>query len=129
VDKDSTPGKIKKMVKCAMGHANYQGSMTGETIFGIDLLDGEVALTEGGGKVSLWMVLFNYFKMEDKFSIFAELHQSEELGPVLAIIPACAEAERLVQMVNKQVAAFLFYFLVDASLPEKKCPGPHQGDM
>jgi hypothetical protein len=118
MDKDSTPGEIKKMVKCAMGHANYQGSMTGETIFGIDLLDGEVALTEGGGKVSLWMVLFNYFKMEDKFSVFAELHQLEELGPVLAIIPACTEAERLVQMMNKQVTAFLFYFLVDASLPE-----------
>jgi hypothetical protein len=59
MDKDSTPGKIKKMVKCGMGHANYQGSMTGETIFGIDLLNGEVALMEGGGKVSLWMVLFN----------------------------------------------------------------------
>ncbi len=102
-----------------MGHANYQGSMTGETIFGINLLNGEVALTEGRGKVSLWMVLFNYFKMEDKFSAFAELHQSEELGPVLAIIPACTEAERLVQMMNKQVAAFLFYFLEDASLPEK----------
>jgi hypothetical protein len=57
--------------------------------------------------------------MKDKFSVFAELHQSEELGPVLAIILACAEAERLVQMMNKQVAAFLFYFMVDASLPEK----------
>jgi hypothetical protein len=40
------------------------------------------------------------------------------MGPVLAIIPACAETERLVQMMNKQVAAFLYYFLVDASLPE-----------
>jgi hypothetical protein len=41
------------------------------------------------------------------------------MGPVLAIIPACEEAERLVQMMNKQVAAFLFYFLKDASVPEK----------
>jgi hypothetical protein len=46
------------MVKCAMGHANYQGSMTGETIFGIDMIDGEVAPTAGGGMVSLQMVLF-----------------------------------------------------------------------
>ena len=38
MDKDSTPGEIKWMVKCAMGHANYQGSMTRETIFGIDTL-------------------------------------------------------------------------------------------
>jgi hypothetical protein len=116
MDKDSTPGEIKRMVKCAMGHATYQGSITGETIFGINLIDGEVAPSAGGGKVSLWMVLFTYFKMKDKHSVFAELHQSEELGPVLAIIPACTEAERLVQMMNKQVAAFLFYFLKDASL-------------
>ncbi len=33
-------------------------------------------------------------------------------------IPACKEAERLVHMMN-QVAAFLYYFLRDASLPKK----------
>ena len=43
MDTKSTPGKVKKMVRCAMKHAGYQGSMTGETIFGIDLIDGEVA--------------------------------------------------------------------------------------
>jgi hypothetical protein len=100
-----------------MGHANYQGSMTGESISGIFLLDGDVQFNKG--KVSLRMVLFTYFKMADKFSVFAELHQTEEMGPVLAIIPACAEAERLVHMMNKHVAGFLFYFLIDASLPVK----------
>jgi hypothetical protein len=101
------------------GTRNYQGSMTRETIFGIDMIDGEVAPTAGGGKVSLRMVLFSYVKMEDKFSVFTELHQTEELGPVLAIIPAYTEAERLVQMMNKQVTAFLFYFLTtNAALPK-----------
>ncbi len=38
--KESTPGEIKRMVKYAMGHANYQGSMTSELIVGISLLDG-----------------------------------------------------------------------------------------
>ena len=118
MDNNSTPGEVKRMVKFAMGHANYQGSMTGETISGIDLLDGAVALTVGNGSVSLRQVLFTYFKMKDKYSVFAELHHTEEMGPVLAIIPACAEAERLVQMMNKQVAAFLYYFLLDASLPD-----------
>ena len=66
------------------------------------------------------MFLFNYVKMDDKFSVFAELHQTEELGPILTIIPACEEAKRLVQMMNKQVTAFLFYFLtVNAALPSK----------
>jgi hypothetical protein len=59
MDKDSTPGEIKRMVKCAMGHANHQGLMTRETIFGIDMIDSEVAPMAGGGKVSLWMVLFS----------------------------------------------------------------------
>jgi hypothetical protein len=119
MDNESTPREIKQMVKYAMGHANYQGSMSGETIVGIALLDRGVSPMIDGGVVSLQMVLFNYFKMEDKFSVLAELHQPKELGPVLAIIPTCKEAKRLVDMMNKQVAAFLFYFLKDAALPKK----------
>jgi hypothetical protein len=46
MDKDSTPGEIKWMVKCAMGHANYQGSMTRETIFGIDTLQMHAPMEE-----------------------------------------------------------------------------------
>jgi len=120
MDARSTPGETKNMVRCAMKHAGYQGSMTGETINGIDLIDGEVAPTPGGGKVSLRMVLFSYIKMQaDQFSLFAELHQIEEMGPTLAIIPACEEAERMVHMMNKQVAAFLFHYLTTiAALPK-----------
>jgi hypothetical protein len=65
------------------------------------------------------MVLFNYFKMEDKFSVFLELHQIKKLVPVLAIIPTCKGAEHLVQMMNKQVTAFSCYFLKDVALPKK----------
>jgi hypothetical protein len=121
MDTKSTPGEVKKMVRCAMKHAGYQGSMTGETIVGIDLIDGEVAPTPRGGKVSLRMVMFSYVKMQaDQFSLFAELHQVEEMGPTLAIIPACEEAERIVHMMNKQVAAFLYYYLTTiAALPKK----------
>jgi len=121
MDTKSTPGEIKKAVRTAMKHAGYQGSMTGETISGIDLIDGEVAPSLGGGKVSLRMVMFNYIKMQaDQFSLFAELHQVEEMGPILAIIPACEEAERMVHSMNKQVAAFLFYYLtMIAALPSK----------
>jgi hypothetical protein len=93
--------------------------MTGEMIVGIALLDGGVLPTANGDAVSLQLVLFNYFKMEDEFSIFAELHQTKELGPVLEIIPACQEAERFVQMTKKQVAAFLYYFFKDAAIPKK----------
>ncbi len=119
MDNNSTPGEIKRMVKFAMKHTNYQGSMTGKTITGIALLDGEVLPTAGGGAVSLRMVMLNYLKMKDKFSLFAKLHQTEELGPVLAIIPACSEAKTIVHMMINQVAAFLYYFLKDAALPVK----------
>ena len=68
MDTKSTPGETKNMVRCAMKHMGYQGLMTGETIFGIDLIDGEVAPTPGGGKVSLRMVMFSYIKMQaDQF--------------------------------------------------------------
>ena len=63
MDNNSTPGQIKRMVKFVMKHANYQGLMTGETIIGIALLDGEVSPMAGGGAVSLRMVLLNYLKM------------------------------------------------------------------
>jgi len=121
MDTKSTPREIKKMVRCAMKHAGYQGSMTGETIFGNDLINGEVAPTPGGGKVSLRMVMFNYVKMQaDQFLLFAELHQMEKMGPTLAIIPACEEVERTVHMMNKQVVAFLFYYLTTiAALPKR----------
>jgi hypothetical protein len=55
--------------------------------------------------------------MKVMFSLFAELYQTEELGPVLAIIPACTKVETMVHTMNKQVAAFLYYF--DAALPMK----------
>ena len=57
-DNDSTPGEIKRMVKFAMKHADYQGSMTGETITGIALPDGDVSPMAGGGAVSLRMVRY-----------------------------------------------------------------------
>ena len=57
-DNDSTLGEIKRMVKFVIKHANYQGSMTGETITGIALLDGEVSPTAGGGAVSLRIVRY-----------------------------------------------------------------------
>ncbi len=69
--------------------------------------------TINGGMVSLQMVLFNYF------TFFAKLHQTKKLGPVLTIILACEEAKHLVHMMNKQVAALLYYFLKDAALFER----------
>ena len=51
MDNDSTSGEIKKMVKFTIKHTNYQGSMTGEMITGIALLDGEVSPMAGGGVV------------------------------------------------------------------------------
>ncbi len=59
MDTKSTPGE---MVKYAMGHANYQGLMTGENIVKIALLDGGVEPTSNGGVVSLQMVLFNFLR-------------------------------------------------------------------
>ncbi len=120
MDKDSTPGEIKRMVKCAMGNANYQSLMTGKMIFGINLINGEVAPSAGRGKVSLQMVLFTYFKMEDKYSVFAELHQSKELGPVLAIIPPNDE---------QASCGLPILFSEGRITPPKKCHGPHQGNM
>jgi hypothetical protein len=94
MDTKSTPSKL---LKYEMGHAKYQGLMMGETIVEIALLlYGRVLPTANGDSVSLQMILFIYFKVEDKFTVFSELHQTEELRPVLAIIPSCMKAEHLI---------------------------------
>lgn len=102
-------GELKRLVKVSLKHANYQCSMTSEDIQGIVHLDASSAF-QNLGHISLRDILLRHFKMTDGYSLIAEIHQ-DALGPVSIVHPNTAEAETMVLMMNRQVAAYLFYYL------------------
>ena len=56
-------------------------------------------------------------KMTDGHTLFAELHQAGAMACVDVVIGKTSEAEEMVEMMNKNVAAYLSNFLEEATLP------------
>jgi len=126
VEKTSPQSDIKRLVKVAMRHTNYQCSMTLESIAGITDLDGAAPMydEEDGemilGVYSLRTVLLEYFKLESGHHLIAEIHQEigVPMAPVVVAIPATAEAETIVGMMNKHFPAYAYYTLRDNGLKD-----------
>jgi hypothetical protein len=84
VDKESMPSKIKRLIKVAQSHTNYQCSMILEDIIGITNLDATTGIfaKETGnflGMLSLRQVLLRYLQLSDSHQLITEVHQSEEI--------------------------------------------------
>jgi len=111
VNKESTPSEIKRLIKVAQSHTNYQCSMILEEIIGITNLDATAPIFDEEsnqflGNVSLRQVLLSYLRLRlsDGHQLIAEVHQSDEImGPVQAVIPNTPKAERMILMTNKNV--------------------------
>ena len=54
--------------------------------------------------------------MEDGHSLIAKAHQRGYMGSVNIVIPNTPEAETMVAMVNKQLPAYLAFYLEDQGL-------------
>ncbi len=65
------------------------------------------------------MVLLYYLKMQDGHSMIAEVHQEDLCKPTHIIIPQVEEAERMVSMMNKNLAAFLYHMLLEMDFTEE----------
>jgi hypothetical protein len=124
VDKDSTPSEIKRLIKVAQPHTNYQCSMLLEDIVGITNLDATAPIFEEVknkflGNLSLHQVLLCYLWLSDGHQLIVEVHQSDEImGPVQAVIPNTPEAERMILMMNKNVPSYIGNVLKDQGMPE-----------
>jgi hypothetical protein len=124
VDKEFAPSEIKRLIKVAQSHTNYQCSMILEDIIGITNLNATAGIfnKETGkflGKLSLRQVLLRYLRLSDGHQLIAEVHQSEEImGPVQAVIPNTPKAERMILMMNKNVPAYVGNVLKDQGMPE-----------
>jgi hypothetical protein len=109
VDKDSTPSEIKRLIKVAQSHTNYQCSMLLKDIVGITNLDATAPIFEEVsnkflGYLSLRQVLLCYLWLSDGHQLIVEVHQSDEImGPVQVVIPNTPEAKRMLLMMNKNV--------------------------
>jgi hypothetical protein len=124
VDKDSTSSEIKRLIKVAQLHTNYQCSMLLEDIIGITNLDATAPIFKEVsnkflGNLSLRQVLLCYLWLSDGHQLIAEVHQSDEImGPVQGVIPNTPEAKRMILMMNKNVPSYIGNVLKDQEMPE-----------
>jgi hypothetical protein len=124
VDKDSTPSEIKRLIKVAQSHTNYQCSMLLEDIVGITTLDATAPIfkevsNKFRGNLSLRQVLLRYLWLSDGHQLIVEIHQSDEImGPVQAVISNTPKAERMILMMNKNVPTYIGNILKDQGMPE-----------
>ncbi len=124
IDKNSTPSKIKQLIKVAQCHTNYQCSILLEDVQGITDLDIPIDIYQEGtnnclGRISLYQAMLKYIRLSDGHQLIAEVHQGSTLvGPVHIVIPNTPEAKRMVLMMNKNFPAYTGNVLKDQGLPE-----------
>jgi hypothetical protein len=122
-DNNSTAREAKQQVNVAQTHTNYQLSMSAEELIGVVNLDEKVnwfhPATHKRYSFSLQMVLLYYLKKQDGHSMIAEVHQEDLCKPTHIIIPQAEEAERMVGMMNKKIAAFLDHMLLEMDFTEE----------
>jgi hypothetical protein len=121
--KNTPSWQITNLKSFTKHHVNFHASMTAVGFEGIWDLDKEVAIynvinpLQIEGFVSLRTVMYSKLKLSDGHSLVAEMHQKQEMGDVEAVVPNMPEAETMVEMINKNVVAYLTHYLKDEGMP------------
>ena len=125
VDYNSPPGDIARLQKEAKHHTCFQVSMTCMQLWGLIDIEGPVLLSvprEGeasGGMLSMRQVLLKHFRTRDnKSPLMAEVHQRQHGAPVEVVIPNTREAEAMIGDMNRQLPAFIKYYLLGKGFKE-----------
>ena len=66
--------------------------------------------------ISFRHVLYKYVKMDDGHSLIAKAYQRGHMGSVDIVIPNTPESETMVAMMNKQLPAYLAFYLDDLGM-------------
>ena len=122
-DIKSMVSEAKRQVEIAQKHTNYEVSMTAEELVGVIDLDYAATVyhpTTGKevGSYSLRYALMNFVKMSEGHPAIAEAHQSSISKPAHLVVPNTPEAERMINMMNKNLPAYLYHTLIEHGLPE-----------
>jgi hypothetical protein len=64
------------------------------------------------GKMTMRRVLYTRCVMSDGHRLFKEVHQAAPMGAVDVVVPNCAESERMLMMINRNIAAYMTHYLV-----------------
>ena len=59
------------------------------------------------GSMSIFHVLYHHMKLDEGYSLIAEVHQESELDSVDIFVPDIHEAEAMAVMMNKQILDYL----------------------
>ena len=81
-----------------------------ETVYSV--LDPTKALAT----MNLRYVLYKYVKIDDVHSLISKAHQRGHMGSVDIVIPKTPEAETMVAIMNKQLPAYLTFYLDDLGM-------------
>ena len=122
-DIKSMVSEAKRQEEIAQKHTNYEVSMTAEELVGVIDLDYAATVyhpTTGKevGSYSLRYALMNFVKMSEGRPAIAEVHQSSISKPTHLVVPNTPEAERMINMMNKKLPAYLYHTLIEHRLPE-----------
>ena len=66
--------------------------------------------------MNLCHVLYKYVKVDNGHSLISEAHQKGHMGSVDIVISNTPEAETMVAMMNKQLTAYLTFYLDDLGM-------------
>ena len=122
-DKDRTRswqiGNVKSYTK---RHVNYHSSMTSVGFPGVWDLDKDIPFYNVAhpeqieGYLSLRVVFYTQLKLEDGHSLIAEIHQEHAMADVEAVIPDTPAAETMALMMEKNIVAYLTYYLEEVGM-------------
>ena len=107
----------KRCVQYASKHILYQESMTADGLTGLTSIDEPVPIYSASdperkeGSLTMRAVLYQYVRMADGRSLFAEIHQAVPSGPVDVVVGRCKEAEDMIAQLNDNIAAYLTFVL------------------
>ena len=122
-EKKTPSWQITNLKSFTKHHVNFHASMTAVGFEGIWDLDKEVPIynvtnpLQIEGFMSLRTVMYSKLKLSDGHTLVAEMHQKQEMGDVEAVVPNMPEAETMVEMINKNVVAYLTHYLMDENMP------------
>ena len=108
----------------AIRHICYHASMVPKGIIGIFDVDKTMDIMtvsnpqEKVGEVNLRAVLYK-LKLRDDSSLVGEVHQAAAIDPVGVVVGSTEGAGKIIEMMNKSVAAFLHHVMRGWNMDEE----------
>jgi hypothetical protein len=112
-DQKSTAREARKQIDVAQSHTTYQVSMMAEELVWMISVDTVTDIIHPVSGIELAFItlqttLLNYLKMKDGHQGIAKVDQKSIQMPTCTIIPNTPDAETMISMINKNIAAYLW---------------------